>query len=412
MVRRNTRIIAVVVLALLVIAGCGSSTKQGAGGSGSTKTYTLGLLTDLTGVAASAEMSTPNGVKAGVGLVNSEGYKIKYVVADAQSSPTGALAAAQKLVEQEHVFAVVAVSGLTFAASSYLTAHGVPVIGAATDGPEWIASRNMFSVFGTQDYTKVSTTVGNVFKLLGVTNLAALGYGVVPSAAESAKASAVSAQNAGIKVGYLNANFPFGSTDVGPVALAMKSARVDGFTGDVEENTTFALIEALRQQGVNLKAALVAVGYGADLTQAGPGAEQAAQGAYFTVAYEPVEMHTAATERLANALKTYAGVTQPTLNEYIGYASVDAFVTGLKKAGSNPTRASFINAMLGIRSYNAAGLFGSHSIGFALDQRGLVGGADNCLWLTKYVGTSFQLVPGADPICGSTLPGKTVSPSS
>src|SRR5207253_4780041 len=98
-------------------AGSGSTTTGSATPSSSTTSlagsptadphnYTLGLLTDLTGLAASAEESTPLGVKAGVGLANANGYKIKYVVADATSTPTGALQAAHKLVEQDHVTAV------------------------------------------------------------------------------------------------------------------------------------------------------------------------------------------------------------------------------------------------------------------------------------------------------------------
>jgi branched-chain amino acid transport system substrate-binding protein len=418
MTGRRLLVLAAAAAVIASASACSSSGKTSAGaaaggGGGGGQTYTIGLLTDLSGVAASAESTTPVGVKAGVGLANSEGYHIKYVVADAASSPAGALAAAQKLVAQDHVFAVIAVSGLTFAAAPYLTSHGIPVLGAATDGPEWIASRNMFSVFGTEDYHKVATTYGQFFRTVGVTNLASLGYSIVPSSNLSAKGAAVSAEEAGLKVGYLNANFPLGGTNVAPAALAMKSAGVDGYTGAVEENTSFALVGALRQEGVDLKAALFAVGYGADLEQGGPGAQQAAQGSYFTLSYEPVEMNTPATQRLQNALKTYAGVTgDPSLNEYLGYASVDAFVTGLKSGGSKPSQAAFINTMLGIRSYNAAGLFGSHSIGFAMDQRGQAAGADNCVWVTKYSGSSFQLVQGAIPICGTTIPGKTVSASS
>jgi branched-chain amino acid transport system substrate-binding protein len=410
-VARGTKAWVVSLLSVVTIASaCGSS--HTAAGSGASQAYTLGVLTDLTGVASSAESTTPLGVKAGVGLANSEGYHIKYEVVDAESSPTGALTAARKMVEQDHVFAVIAVSGLTFAAAGYLTSHGVPVIGANTDGVEWIASRNMFSVFGTSDYTRVASTTGQFFKMEGATNIATLGYSIVPSAAESAKGDAVSAEAAGLKAGYVNANFPFGGTNVEPVALAMKQDGVDGYTGAVEENTSFALIEALRQLGIPLKVALISVGYGADLVQGGPGAEQAAQGVYFTVSFEPVEMHTAATERLQSALQKYAGVPgDPSLNEYIGYASVDAFVTGLKAAGAHPTQASLINALLGIRHYDAAGLYGSHSIGFAMDQRGLAQGADNCIWVTRYEGTSFHLIPGAEPLCGTILPGKRVSAS-
>lgn len=421
---RARRLLVAVSLIALIAAGCSSSKKTSSasdgGQSSSTPTaegsghpsstpYTIGVLTDLTGLAASAESTTPLGVKAGVGLADSEGWNFKYVVADAASSPAGALSAAQKLVEQDHVFAVIAVSGLTFAASSYLTSHNIPVIGANTDGTEWITARNMFSVFGTADYHKVSTTAGQVFKMLGATNIASVGYSVVPSSKLTAEASAASVEAAGLKAGYVNTNFPLGSTDVGPAVIAMKSAKIDGFTGSIEENTAFAMVEGLRQAGDPPKVSLFSVGYGGDLYAAGPGAEQAAQNGYFTVSYEPVEMHTAATERLQAALKKYSGISQdPTLNEYIGYVSVDAFVHGLEAAGADPTQASLINAMLGIRSYDADGLFGSHSLGFALDQRGGGSGADNCLWLTRFSGSSFHLVSGADPICGSLIPGKTV----
>ena len=31
-----------------------------------------------------------------------------------------------------------------------------------------------------------------------------------------------------------------------------------------------------------------------------------------------------------------------------------------------------------------------------------------CTWVTKLVGSNFQLVPGADPLCGQLIPGVTV----
>ena len=143
--------------------------------------YTLGLLTDLSGLAASAEKTTPLGVKAGVGLANANGYQIKYVVADATIHAERRPSAAHKLVEQDHVTAVIAISGLTFAASSYLTAKGVPVIGAATDGPEWITSRNMFSSSASRTSTPCRATTGDFLKLVGAQNLAAVGYSVPQS---------------------------------------------------------------------------------------------------------------------------------------------------------------------------------------------------------------------------------------
>jgi ABC-type branched-subunit amino acid transport system substrate-binding protein len=429
---------AAVAAILIVAAGCSSSSKPGGNGSVTTTptprtasptpatdaatsstvstqdSYTIGVLTEMTGLLSPAEHTSVLGVKAAVGLLNAQGYKIKYVVADTATSPATALAGAQRLVDQDHVFAVVMVSGVGFAAAPYLASKGIPVIGAAVDGPEWVTSRNMFSIFGTPDFTKVETTTGEFLKLIGATNFAAIGYGISPSSSEAAKASAVSAQLAGIKVGYLNANFPFG-TNVGPLVLAMKSAGVDSFVADVVQSTSFAILAGLSQQGVHLKAPLLAVGYGGDMLQAGPAAEQQAQGAYVSLGYEPVELHTAATERLVNAMQTYAGVPpeQITYNEYQGYLAVDAFATGLKAAGAHPTQTSFIDAMLGIRTYDAAGLLGGHTLSFAMDNRGAGGaGADNCLWMVQWSGSSFKTVQGAEPICGTVVPGKTVSASS
>jgi branched-chain amino acid transport system substrate-binding protein len=103
---------------------------------------------------------------------------------------------------------------------------------------------------------------------------------------------------------------------------------------------------------------------------------------------------------------------------------VDGFVAGLKKlqaaGNSKPSQADFINAMLGITDYNGSGLLPSgtpglyddHTISFALSDRGMEFGADNCVWVTKWVGSSFHLVPGADPLCGQIIPGVTVSGSS
>jgi ABC-type branched-subunit amino acid transport system substrate-binding protein len=418
--KSKTRTAAAIATALILLAaGCSSSSKNAnkspsaAGSSNGSKTITIGVIADLTGLASADDTTVPQGVEAGVGLAGQEGYHIKYLVADTQSSPSAALTAAQKMVDQDHVFAVVLVSALGFSAAPFLLAHKTPVVGAAIDSTEWITDPNMFSILGTEDYSTVSTIWGQIFKQLGATDIASVGYSISPSSSESAKGVAASAQNAGLKVGYLNANFPFGGTNVGPIVLAMRGAGIDGFSGSIEENTEFATISQLRQEGVSLKVPLMATGYGGDLAAGGPGATQDAQGVYFLSGYEPVEMHTAATEQLQNTLKTYAQVTtEPTLGEVLGYLSVDALVQGLKGAGSNPTQSSVITALQGITAYTGTGLYGDHSIAFDLAGRGKVAGADGCEWITQYQGSAFHLVSGMDPICGSLVPGLKVSSSS
>jgi branched-chain amino acid transport system substrate-binding protein len=368
----------------------------------------VGVLTDLTGPGSNTGDTTEAGIKAGVGVATSEGYHIRYVVADTGTSPSRALTAAQTLVEQDHVFAVLQLSVVGFGAASYLASHGVPVIGSNSDGPEWLTNRNMFSVGGYQDYKKVQTTYGTLMKKLGITNVGGVAYSISPSSYNVVKSWAVSAGMAGIKVGYLNTHLPFGDTNVGPVAIQMKNAGVNGFYSAVVTSTSFAMVEALKQEDVKFTA-IMPTGYGGDLTGGGPGASQAAQGLYFLDGYEPMEMHSAATNKLANALRQYAGVTSdPSLSEYLGYFSVDALVTGLKAAGPNPTAATLIDTMLGITNYRADGLWGGHTVSFAMSSRGSAAGADNCTWITRYSGSAFHLVPGLDPICGSQVPGKSV----
>ena len=406
---------AVAATVVMVAAACGGgssksptasgSTTSGSGGGG--HTYTVGVLTDVTGPAASGNKTVLDGVKAGIAAVAKDGVKVDYKVADTQTNPANVLAAAQKLVQQDHVIAIIGHSALLYAAAPWLTQHGVPVVGVAEDGPEWTKSPNMFSVFGAVHTEKVTTTTGLFFKQQGVTTAGAIGYSISPSSSEAAKATGVSAQAVGLKVGYINANFPFGSTNVQPVALAMKNKSVDGLTAATDPNTAFALIAALRNLNADPKVALLATGYGSDVLQAGPGALKAAQNVYFSLTYQPVEMHTPATQAFEAALKSVGVTGEPACAMYNGYLSVLLFSRAVKAAGANPTQASLIKALQGMHSWDAAGLFGGHDIDFN-NHSGAGSAASNCQWMTKLSGNKFVLVPGADPICGTDT-GKTVT---
>jgi ABC-type branched-subunit amino acid transport system substrate-binding protein len=418
-----TRLLAGGAVLALAAAGCSSSASKSTGGAGAStgpsaaagttaggalKTVKIGLLSDQTGAAASGNKSSLDGVKAGVVYAARQGYKIQFVVGDTATNPTTALSVAQKMVTQDHVAAVIGVSAIVFAAAPYLTAHQIPVVGAAADGPEWQTAKNMFAVSGASNQTKVSTTAGAFFKSQGVTSVGALGYGISPLSAEATKGAAESAKHAGLKVGYLNANFPFGSTDVGAVALGMKKGGVDGLTTLTDPNTAFSLVTALDQSGVKLKATLLATGYGGDLLQAGPGALRAAQGIFFDNNFELMEMQTAATKQFASDLKS-AGITvAPGYGTYNGYTSVGLLVRALKAAGASASSASILKALSGIHDWDGLGLFGGRTVDVS-DRASAPAGVGGCLWVAKLEGSVFKTVPGADPICGTIIPGVTVS---
>ena len=153
--RRRLGFLAGLAATVLVAAGCSSSSKPTATSAvgqsrpaASGPTYTVGVITDLTGPGSSTGDTTEAGIKAGVGVAQAEGYNIRYIVTDTGTSPSGALTAAQTLVEKDHVFAVLQLSVVGFGDAAYLAAHNIPVIGSNSDGPEWLTARNMFSIGG------------------------------------------------------------------------------------------------------------------------------------------------------------------------------------------------------------------------------------------------------------------------
>ena len=393
-------------------SGSSSSNSPSAAPSGSAaaakQTIKVGILADLTGPAASGNKTFVNGVKAGAQYAARNGYTIDYVVGDTQTNPTTALTVAKQMVTRDHVTVVLAESALTFGAAPYLTAQKVPVIGVSQDGPEWITSKNMFALSGVLRQDKVATTAADFFKKMGATNIGTLGYSISPASGEYAKGQAIAAQHVGLKAGYTNAKFQFGSTNVQPIALAMKQAGIDGMTASVDPNTGFALVTALRQAGVDLKVALLPTGYGGDLTEAGPGAVKAAQNVYFFVGEEPVEMKTAATKQFVSDLKAAGITSEPTYAEYNGYLSAGLLVRALKSAGSNPSEASIITALSGIHNYDGLGLWGGRTSD-PNDRTNTIAGVDNCLWFTKLVGNTFEVVKGAAPLCGTEIKGAKVS---
>ena len=392
-------------VAVLAAAGCGSSSKSG---GGARHTFSVGLLSDITGPGASG--SSIQGVKAGIVYAKRKGYDIKMYIGDTTTSPGGTLAAAQKLVQQDHVDVVISISALAFTAESYLVSQHIPVVGVAEDGPEWQKLNNWFSVYGAVHPNEVSTFTGTFLKSQGATSLGAVGYGISPSSSEAAQTAAQSAKDAGLKVGYLNANFPYGSTDVAPEVIGMKNNGVDSLIATTVPNTALALVTGLHQAGVDLKASILATGYGGDILTAGAGAIHAAQGVDFEVTFEPVEVNDAATRQFQSDLRAVGVTLDPTYFEYAGYLSVGLFVEGLQRAGANTSSASITSALQGIHDWDALGLYGGRTLDINDRVHTSLSPGGSCVWIVKLVGTSFQLIPGAEPVCG-TLTGQTVASS-
>jgi branched-chain amino acid transport system substrate-binding protein len=421
-IRKRRTAVAMATAVALVSAGvaaCGSSSPSSSAASGGTtaapSVIKLGLITDLTGPFSSSFTSSEKGIKAYVDMVNADGgingHKLSYVVADTTSTITGAQTAAQELVQRDNVFAVVDDSAAFSGAEPYLLQRGVPAIGGAFDGPEWnVASNtNLFASTGVTDYNTVNSAVGKFMKAHGVTVCGAVGY---PNATAGPSAVSVvkSCTAAGLKDGYLNTQIPVGSTDVGPIALAMQKAGVNGIVLPVVVSTGFALLGALKQLGVKLRVALLSTGYGGDLL-ASSAAVQAGQGYMFSSVGQPIETNTAATQQMAAALAKVGVTTTPTFAEQEAYIATAAVAAGLKAAGANVTQKSFMTALRNIHDFNADGLLSPGSVNFSnLNQNAGGAGAAGCIFAAQLEGTKFIPVSGT-PMCGQAVPGLTTGSS-
>jgi branched-chain amino acid transport system substrate-binding protein len=398
--RRVTAALAMTAAAALTLAACGGGSSGGGGttgASGGTGTYKLGVLYDATGPAAQPD--APKGVQAYVNYVNGtggvNGAKLSMVSVDTGSSPAGALAAAQKLVQQDHVYAMVALSSFFYGAQPFLLQNHIPVVGLGFDGPEWNDPKqtNMFS-YEVLDYNNVFSTIGEFFKSQGVTGCATIGYSDSPSATASAKGLGISCEKAGLKNSSIQL-VKFNTTDVGPLALAIQKSGADGLYLPVEPSTGFAVASVLQQLGAHMKSIVFPIGYGGDLLSS-PAGVKAAQGYTFFSAGAPTELNTPATQLQEKWLNTAGVQGDPTFGEQIGWLSSAIFAAGMKAVGANASQTDFIKGLRAVKGFTAGGLLAPPT------DFSVYSPTQQCSYAVKLTGKKF--VPLSDkPFCGTIV---------
>jgi branched-chain amino acid transport system substrate-binding protein len=403
--------------AAVVLSSC-SSTPGNSAAAHSTETVhagqaiTLGVVTSLTGPLSSGFTGVEQGVKARLALQNAQGgvngHQLKYVMADDQSTASGAVTATQQLIKQDHVYGILDASAQFTQAAAVTKQAGVPVAGVSFDGgPEWQnpAYTNLFDAFGLGNVSLVSTTYGTFFKSQGVTKVAVVGYDN-PSSAMAANGVMASAVRAGLTNAYTNTQVPVGSTNMGPIVQQIVASGANGLYLPTVPSTAFAILVGLEHAGVKLKATVLTTGYGGDILNS-PDAIAAGQGIDFLSNFTPVEANTPATREFQDALAKYAGETgTPSFAQYVGWSVADLFVSGLQQVGPNASAAQFI-AKLRAGTWDGAGLQKPEN--FADPVHAASGmGSQNCVNVVKLVGKKFVPIKDAVPVCGQLIPGATV----
>ena len=399
-------------------AGSSASSSSTTSGSGSAqgKTITLGILTPLTGpVSSSFGQETIEGAQARIDLANAthelpNGEQIKLVSVDEGSSPQTSLSGTQELVQNDHVFGVLAAGAFFYGAYRWAAQQNVPVVGDGIDGPEWNSSQypNMFAAFGSTDDSYPSYTgMPAFFKSQGGTSYCGVGYNA-PSTVGNGAAMAGSMKAAGVPVPYTNFGIAAGNANFTSIALAIKQAKCDVLGSQMTLGDTLNLISALKNANVSLKATFIQGGYGEDLLQQSSSLS-AAQGVDMAAGFEPSSLNTTATKWMMSALKTYAGWTKPypAAGMEWGWFTADTAIEGLKVAGANPTQQSFITNLRKVTSFNHEGL--TCPVNYSVFGNTNQQFPGNCTWMVKVEGDQFVSLTGASPVQVATIPGTSNS---
>jgi branched-chain amino acid transport system substrate-binding protein len=335
------------------------------------------------------------------------GRRLVLQTSDDQSGVASDLTAAKDLVQTKNSFAVIGYSPYLFGSTAYFQKQGIPVVGAAFDGPEWGLQpyTNMFSYIPLDAGYPATTIYGTFLKSIGVSSMAGFAYGVSPSSIASIKQMQKSVTNAGLRAGYTNLSVPFGGVDFTSSVLAMKSAGVNGYACSCVESSDLALATATKQGGLSAKG-LFFTGY-SQSTLSDATAAAAAQNQYFITVTVPYELHQPQTDAILANLKKYDPKYtggDPDYGLQGGYLSAQLLIKGLEVAGANPTRQSFMSGLRGVTSYDDGGVLPS-PVSFALSEFGKYP-QNSCAYFVQLQGTTFAPQP---KVCGTLIPNSNTA---
>jgi branched-chain amino acid transport system substrate-binding protein len=385
-------------------AGAGTSGLT-ASAPGITKTtIKIGILSDLTGPAASTFEDSVPAIEARFTQENKaggiDGRKIIWAVADSQSSPVAVQTAVKDLVQTRGVFLVVSDSALLFGGANYLHTAGIPVLGYEVDGPEWNEqpNTNMFPFEGTAAVTGPAYTDGGFWKATGATKISFVASNT-PSSTAGIGPFEADMKAEGLSV-CDNTIVPLGAVNFTTYALSFKNAGCDAAECSCVLSSSLALSTALQQDGIVGNRVVYAAGPSQQVFS-NPEDLLAAKGAYFI----GTTYSNAAGKAFLAGLKKYDSDFKggaPDLGASSGWQAANEVIEGLSVAGKNPTRHSLMAGMRKVSNWTDQGLAAAPVswVHFGKSQ------AESCETYVRFVNNKYVPFPkSGKPFCGKPIPG-------
>ncbi len=366
----------------------------------------IGLVTDETGPLASSFGDVPQDFLARIAYQNSlggvDGHKLKGIVEDDASSPTGNLAAVQKLVADGVAVIDQESGGGEPGSASYESKKGIPVVGGPYSGPDWHTYKNMFSDLGrTYAPTRAFTTEGLIFKAIGVKSVCSLGFQVIPSSFQGSKNTASSAMAVGLKV-PLNAQTIQLGAPTTTQALEIKNAGCDGVYAPLGVPADLSLMQEADQDGaVGLRTDVESGAFG---TAGNASAESTLNRSAFSLYFLPGNFGTKLATKTNSLVHKFGGAAGRPYYDFdlFGWLGANLAIAGLESTNGRTSHSSLIKALTHLNGYNAGGLLpGVASFSHAVTPTDL--SVNGCMFVEQLKNQVFRPLNNHRPVCGKAI---------
>jgi branched-chain amino acid transport system substrate-binding protein len=237
------------------------------------KPVNIGVIMPLSGANAQFGVNSRNGIQLAADGINAaggvkalDGAKINLVVADATSTPTAAATAAQRLITQNDVTAIIGAfaSSLTIAISEVTERRDIPFV--TMSFADQITGRGFRNIFQVTPKGSVlgRAQVGYTLELARAAGVAIEKIAVMyeDTAYGTAQATGIraAAKAANVEVVQDDA-YPLGITDATPLINKLRTSGAQAVFPVSYLNDSMLIIRTMRQQHINVPAIGGAAGY-------------------------------------------------------------------------------------------------------------------------------------------------------
>jgi branched-chain amino acid transport system substrate-binding protein len=358
--------LSLIAAAMALAAGSASAQTQGV----SKNEIVIGSIQDLSGPLAGFGKQVRLGMMLRVDEVNEQGgvngRKIKLLVEDSGYDPRRAVLAAQKLVNQDKIFAMVAHIGT----AQNMAAMPVQFQKNVVNFFPVTAAREMYEPFHKLKYSFAATyydqmrqAVPTLIKEKGAKQICAM-YQDDEFGLEVFRGAEAGLKEAGLQFAEVT-TYKRGATDFASQMQKLASAKCDFVVMGTIIRETIGGIATARRLGFNPTFVGSSAAY-TDLIHklGGPAmngfyATMTSQHPYLDEASQPIRFW-------ANKYKTMFN-EDPTVFSAYGYGAVDSYLRAVEKAGANLTTETFIKAMDTMKI--PSDIFGSPEMTFSPTKR-------------------------------------------